>query len=77
MSETLRYAIDVDDADRDWLIAELYALGTLGLEETARGLVAYFPPDAPAGPVLALADERQRVRVSGPERVPPTDIFVC
>ena len=73
MNETLRYAIDVDDADRDWLIAELYALGTLGLEEIERGVVAYFPPDAPVEPVLALTRQRESVRLSGPERVPPFD----
>jgi ribosomal protein L11 methyltransferase len=73
VNETLRYAIAVGEEDREWLVAELYALGTLGLEETARGLVAYFPPEAPAEPVLALARECRSVRVSGPERVPPTD----
>jgi ribosomal protein L11 methyltransferase len=73
MSETLRYAIDVDEADRDWLVAELYALGTLGLEETERGVVAYFPPDAAVEPVLALTRQRQSVRLSGPDRVPPLD----
>lgn len=73
MTDTLRYAIDVDDADRDWLVAELFALGTLGLEETERGVVAYFPPDAPVEPVLGLARQRQGVRMSGPDRVPPLD----
>lgn len=73
MSDTLRYAIDVDDADRDWLVAELFALGTLGLEENERGVVAYFPPDAPVEPVLALTRQRESVRMSGPERVPPLD----
>ena len=69
--------IEAPASERERLVAELYACGTLGLEERDDGLVAYFPSLEPQDPVLeaiaALADADLAVRVGAPTRVAPTD----
>jgi len=73
VSETFCYRIQAPEADREWLIAELYSLGTLGLEEIDTGLLAYFPPNSPSEPVRALQTARPGIVIRGPERIPPAD----
>jgi hypothetical protein len=45
--ETFCFDIESSGEARDVLVAELHALGTLGLEETDTGLRAYFMAPAP------------------------------
>jgi ribosomal protein L11 methyltransferase len=74
-ADTFRFEIDGPPDARDVLVAELFALGTLGLEETDAGLRAYFV-DAEAElvrDVRALAGHGDGVVVRGPVRVPATD----
>jgi len=73
MSETLRFRIEAPASEMELLIAELHSLGTLGIEEVAGTLLAYFPADAAPGPVLALADPARGIRLQGPEPLPSVD----
>lgn len=73
MSATQRFRIEAPASELERLIAELDSLGTLGIEEGTGALLAYFPLDAPAGPVAELADAGRGVRISGPEPVPALD----
>lgn len=73
MKTTWRFRIEVPPRDRELLAADLWSLETLGLEETADGLIAYFAGDDPPAAVPALADRVPAARVHAAERVPPRD----
>ena len=73
MKPTERYRIAASQDQIERLIAELYSLDTLGIEETDSGLLAYFAAGSPASPVLGLAAQFSGVVVVGPESVPVED----
>jgi len=69
--------VEAPPAERERLLAELYALGSLGLEENDAGFVAYFPATFANEPgrseLLALGDAARHIRVAAPEPVVPQD----
>ncbi len=74
------FRIELPEAEIERVSAELYSLGTQGIEERSRPderlceLLAYFPESASvAKSVLELTNAERAVRVLGPERVPETD----
>lgn len=70
------FRIEAPPGECDRLVAELHALGTLGLEEREAppALLAYFHDDGSArDALLALADPARRVSVHGPDVVPTRD----
>jgi ribosomal protein L11 methyltransferase len=68
------YRVSAPEVEVERLIAELSSLGTLGVEERAGELAAYFAAEAPVGAALrALADPGRHVVVSEPEPVAETD----
>ena len=69
----MRFRIDAPEPERELLIAELYALGTLGVEESDGALLAYFEGDTAWPQILALRDSTRQIRVRGPEEVAPED----
>jgi len=75
--DVIEFRIEAPGEERDRLIGELSALGTLGLEETEVGLAVYFPRPPEGDPMLAavarLADEGRGIRIVGPHLVAPTD----
>ncbi|MFQ5514257.1 MAG: 50S ribosomal protein L11 methyltransferase [Myxococcota bacterium] len=71
MKRVLCFRVAAHDAERDRMIAELYSLGTLGIEERADGLLAYFEAPVPEAHLRAL--EGCGVQVRGPEPVPVHD----
>ncbi|MBW2415516.1 MAG: 50S ribosomal protein L11 methyltransferase [Deltaproteobacteria bacterium] len=73
MTTTWALRIDLPPGDRDWLVAEFWSLGTLGLEETDDGLVAYFAGDDPPAAALEVAERIAGVRAHPAERVPARD----
>ena len=74
-NETVLYRIVAPAAAHDWLVAELFDLGTLGIEERADGeLRAWFRSDGvSSGMILALEDRARRIRVEGPLPVAEID----
>ena len=73
MQPTQRFRVSAPPDRIEQVIAELYSLDTLGIEETGAALLAYFPEEFPADSVLALAARLPGVAVVGPEIVPPED----
>jgi len=75
--ETVSFQIEAPSDERDRLVAEMYALGSLGLEENDAGFTAYFPTRFAERPerdvVLALADPARRISIAAPEAVPAAD----
>ncbi len=70
------FRIRVPDDEAEIVIAELHALGTLGIEERPEQgeLHAYFEPDPRiAARVLALANPERGIVVAPPERMEPVD----
>ena len=74
------FRIELPQVEIERVSAELHSLGTHGIEERMRPgdagpeLLAYFAVSATrAAPVLALASDRRRIRVHGPEPVPAVD----
>ena len=69
---TWRVRIEVGASDLDVLVAELWSLRTLGLEETDAGVLAYFSGAEP--PELgALRTDLEGVRVGTPDLVADQD----
>lgn len=74
----LRFRIDAPPETWDVLVAELHALGTLGIEErdtdpSGAHLVAWFADGLSASRVEALADPARHIAVSAPRSVPDAD----
>ncbi|MFQ5696864.1 MAG: 50S ribosomal protein L11 methyltransferase [Myxococcota bacterium] len=65
--DTLAVRITAPADEHGRLIAELHALGTLGIEEREGSLVAWFrAAEAPRRDLEALADVARRIRVAAP-----------
>lgn len=73
MSPVWRLRILAPVERRDLLLGALASLGTLGVEEDERGLVAYFPAAVSPAELRELAERESAIRVQGPEVVAPRD----
>jgi len=77
VSPTVCFRIEAPREQAERLIAELYSLGTLGIEERDGSpyvLLAYFSAEEPpTRAVTALGEAAFGIRVTGPERVRETD----
>ncbi|MFI5315501.1 MAG: 50S ribosomal protein L11 methyltransferase [Myxococcota bacterium] len=79
--ESMRFRLEAPAAESERLLAELWSLGTSGVEERALAarpghleLLAYFRADgAPVAELQALGDSARGVQVSGPEPVEARD----
>lgn len=72
METTWRVRIEVAAGDPERLVAELWSLGTLGLEETESGVVAYFAGTEPPR-LEALREALPALYVHEPEPVEARD----